>query len=795
MLLGPAYQIGVVHTSVPYVARTLLKVKCHVQESTDCLRLMQAGARVACPSKAILCIAASNLPIAGFLLLMLSACGGGGSGGGGSGSGNDDGSLPPSFFETSEYRGNFGLARVGASSAYAEEATGDNVKVAVIDSGVDLDHPEFTGAIASDSINIVSGISNVDDPHGHGTAVSGVIGARRNEKFTHGVAFDSTLLVIRSEEPGTCAPNGCAFRQSDVAEATDYAVAHEADIINYSVGETANLSAELEQALGRAVDAGVVLVFSAGNAGQGEPGTLARFARGDAADGLSLVVGAVDSDEEIAAFSNRAGNSQDVFLVAPGVEIVAPAMDAGTGLFTGTSFAAAHVSGAAALMIEAAPFLRPEEVVALLLDTATDLGEAGMDMEYGRGLVNMAVALGPQGELTVPLGDEVGGRVAPLESSGLVMGAAFGSGPDLNSAIFLDDYGRPYWFELGERVRSARRRFKLLNWLKPSAPVHTMSMPLSADSSMRWSFSEDKSAALADLGRNNIQGFSMAADLGGSSTLTFSHRWSIGHAFGLAANAPHLRSELLNGAPLQSPYLAFTHGGDGIAIDREFAPGLTLRLGLARNDPTETSELDRDERRAIIAEIARVWPSGQALNLHVGSLAEKTGILDTSGGGALTLEGASTGFVGVGGKVPAGDRLAFFGQINYGITTPDDGTGLIRNFSRLHSTAFASGVKLEEVFADYDTVVLAITQPLRVEVGSAIIDLPLARTFNGKILRQKKDVDVVPDGREIDLELVYNLPLAQGVGLSLNWLTQLQPGHEAKASPVHAIGFKWHARF
>jgi subtilisin family serine protease len=184
-------------------------------------------------------------------------CLGGCSGGGGSGSGTI-GSLPPSSFETEEYSSNYGLGAIHASSAYAAGATGQGVTVAVIDTGIDVDHPEFAGAIHPDSIDIVTDGPTFDDDDGHGTAVAGIIGARRNGALAHGVAYQSRLLIVRADAMGSCAA-GCAFAPADVAEATDYTVVHDADVINYSLGGASVLDPTLEDALERAVDAGTIL--------------------------------------------------------------------------------------------------------------------------------------------------------------------------------------------------------------------------------------------------------------------------------------------------------------------------------------------------------------------------------------------------------------------------------------------------------------------------------------------------------------------------------------------------------
>ncbi len=174
------------------------------------------------------------------------------------GGGGSVGARPASFFETTEYHANLGLDVLGASSKRltrpARPARG--VRVAVIDSGVDLDHPELAGRIPERQHRHrewrpSAGVNDID---GHGTAVAGVIVARRNQALSHGVAFEAGLLAVRADSPGFLLESGLRLRpERDVAAATDYAVAQGARvIINYSLGGASSLpGAGLSAALGR----------------------------------------------------------------------------------------------------------------------------------------------------------------------------------------------------------------------------------------------------------------------------------------------------------------------------------------------------------------------------------------------------------------------------------------------------------------------------------------------------------------------------------------------------------------
>ena len=280
--------------------------------------------------------------------MALAACGGGGGGGGasgGSGQGSGGGATGP--FNTTEFQANWGLANVGALHAFDNGGTGNGVTVAVIDTGIDVNHPEFSGALSGLSRNIISGnAADLQDPDGHGTAVAGVIAARRNDSLTHGVAFQSTILALRADTPGTCATN-CSFTTTNVAAAIDFAVANGATVINLSLGGVS--SATINTALANAAANGVIFVAAAGNAGGADPIFPAQFAADPGAAGLGIAAGATDSTNTIAAFSNRAGNTASAFLVAPGVAVVSTKLGGGSGAVSGTSFSSPHVAGALAV--------------------------------------------------------------------------------------------------------------------------------------------------------------------------------------------------------------------------------------------------------------------------------------------------------------------------------------------------------------------------------------------------------------------------------------------------------------
>src|SRR5690606_10256286 len=141
------------------------------------------------------------------------------------------------------------------------------------------------------------------DADGHGTAVAGIIAAEKNNSGMHGVAFNASLLAINATEPGTC-PGDCEFAQHDLATALDYVVTQGAKVINLSLGGSAP-GFFLSQAMERAVEAGAIIVISAGNESEAEPSEFAQVAGAAWAQGRIIIVGATDEANALADFSNK----------------------------------------------------------------------------------------------------------------------------------------------------------------------------------------------------------------------------------------------------------------------------------------------------------------------------------------------------------------------------------------------------------------------------------------------------------------------------------------------------------
>jgi subtilisin family serine protease len=261
----------------------------------------------------------------------------------------------------------YAVAKLHLDAAHAL-ARGDNVLVAVVDSGIDADHPALAGVVEKsfDALNSSEG------PHAHGTALAGIIAGHNRLSGTAPAVHILGARAFSTTQGSTIS----------IIASIDWAVAQGARVINMS------FAGPQDPALGRALAAAhqrnVVLVAAAGNAGPKSPPLW------PAADAHVIAVTATDFDDHLYAMANRGGH---VAIAAPGVDILVANPGGAYRMETGTSFSAGFVSGVAALILQRKPQLTPDAVKKVLLSTAHDLGPKGRDDQFGAGLMDAFLAV------------------------------------------------------------------------------------------------------------------------------------------------------------------------------------------------------------------------------------------------------------------------------------------------------------------------------------------------------------------------------------------------------------------
>ena len=273
--------------------------------------------------------------------------------------------LNVSLAEADELGGNYWtLDNIYAPEVWSQNgdfagATGLGTVVAVIDTGVDLDHREFAGRIVQ-GYDFVDNDLFADDGNGHGTHVAGTIAGAYDDFGVTGVAFNSEIMPIRVLDD-----NGTGYT-SDIISGIRFAADNNADVINLSLGG-GGYSQSMADAIEYATSRGSVVVMAAGNSGGISPEYPAAHAVN-----YGLAVGAVDQYGNLANFSNLAGSTVIDYVTAPGVDVYSSIPGDSYDYYSGTSMATPHVAGAAALLRGYDPSLQVESIEDLLTGTASN---------------------------------------------------------------------------------------------------------------------------------------------------------------------------------------------------------------------------------------------------------------------------------------------------------------------------------------------------------------------------------------------------------------------------------------
>ena len=393
------------------------------------------------------------------------------------------------------------LGNIGAPEAWARGWTGQGSTIAILDTGIDMDHPEFAGRIVATECftgMCDAGYETIQDGnrYSHGTHVAGIAAAALDGVGTTGVAPDANLLI------GKTAWDNGFFDMNLLPRAIEWSARNGADAINisgavnvdstyknsivslgdgffqatdtrstYSTNGYNNMMADaLLPSLGEAITGSeAVVVIAAGNQGLDTPNFPAHYAIAEDANGELLLGGQVliagnwdVRANRIHASSNRAGTMcfdvaadgtcnndrriSDFYLMAPGQYVAAPDANGDYRLNSGTSMAAPAVSGGVALIHQMWPHMTGENIARLLLNTA-DKDIAGYDVNvHGQGLMDLNEATTPQGVIGIPTTGRVDGAIATLGGMNIA-GANIGA---ISSLMVVDDYDRDFYVDGNE---------------------------------------------------------------------------------------------------------------------------------------------------------------------------------------------------------------------------------------------------------------------------------------------------------------------------------------------------------
>ena len=721
----------------------------------------------------------------------------------------------PAQYDTPEFRQSSGPSQHNAAVPWNAGHTGKGVTIAVVDSGVDTHHPEFAGRLAAASRDMYANRAASEGMSDHGTRVAQVAAGARDGKGVLGMAWNASILALRTDQPGSCggsggAASGCLFTDDGIAKAVLYAAENGAKVINISLGG-GSAGAVLSDAVRTATAKGALVVVAAGNDGLAEgSGFTTRLAA--AGGGGVLVVGAIDDKGQMTDFSNRAGLNTGGYIAARG-QTVCCVYEGGElrneggflTAFSGTSFAAPQVAGAAALLAQAFPHLTGEKLAAILVQSAFDAGEAGPDAIYGSGVLDLARAFQPLGKTALA-------GQATAFTPGEAVGTASGPMGDALASVSLpvlitDSFDRAFSADVGASFKAARIGRALAGAVSLETRQVIAGSPRAR---VALTLTDPDFAPAALLGREDgmtgkpgdspdLLGARAALTLAGGTTLGLAYRVAAddlavtlrgesGPAF-LIADNPAGVSEALHKVDLA---FALRHRlgswGTTVSAGSGHAPALSEEVG--------TAEFAADRRD-------RVHTMGFALDRVFGPLETVLGLSWTGEEGTLLgarlhqafgLAGADTFFLDAQTAWHPAPGWRLGGSLRHARTSARAG-GLVSGATRLTSQAFAFDVARSDALTHGDTLALRLSQPLRVTGGSLALSLPQGwdyATLSADYAT--RHLSLAPQGRELATELAWSGPLFAGQAMA-SLFYRADPGHRGDLPADKGVALRWSRGF
>ncbi len=661
-----------------------------------------------------------------------------------------------------EYRAQPALERVNAHQAHASlevvsgsgTEPGEGVTIGIIDSGVDLGHPELAAADIEEFL--LQGVPDETrhDPRGlsHGTAVTSVIAAQPNDRWFIGLAWGADFKVFAAPLGGPY-PGGYDPSTYDWEQAYKTVLASGVAIVNasyYAVGTfvenytAAQLRAVLPQ-LKVVAQAGVaepaIFVWATGNdhgdpcsplsaenclPDPGDPAT-GRYdatspnalggavARLPELQGHNVVVAALAEDGSIADYSNRCGVAANWCIAAPGSGIIGAYFGPqGTGIargLGGTSYATPLVTGGLALMKQLfRNQLSQRELVTRLFRTADKSGDYADTASYGQGALDLGAAVSPVGSPRVRTGNRLNNPGQSIQTTRLRLGSALGDGFSRSAAglelAAFDDLGAPFWFELPALTELAGTPSALDRLRELMAPPVTDSL----------------------------------LNLAGATTTI-----------------------------------------------------RTSGLELSFSDPTHRS-LSQPGIGAMLSWQPRPFGvrQGQLLTAaRIGWLGEEGTLLGSKAAGGFGQLAAATLIGGFElGLETSGWSLTAAAELGW--TVPEYGGGIITDLSELTSSTFS--LHATRRLTGTDRLTFSLSQPPRLEQGLATLSLPVGRTKGGRVLYRAVLAELTPSGRQLDLAASWHREELLGGTFRAEAALSSDPGH-IHTKPIFSLAAGWQVVF
>jgi hypothetical protein len=521
-----------------------------------------------------------------------------------------------------------------------------------------------------------------------------------------------------------------------------------------------------------------------------------------------------DDEFEIATYSNGCGGTSDWCLAAfggseeGGEQITAAVNNGVTSIeLYGTSYAAAQVAGAVALLQGAFPYLSGEAITTLLFETADSLGDADI---YGHGMLNIERAFNPLGTIYLPIREEARANNSAsmeLEEASASFSGLFGEG--VNKAVkgktvmVMDEIGRGYYIPLEEIISGDPLNVEKINGIaaldalgshykEESIDVSkNLALKLNMKNEMIFENNEFNGTSETKLKSFGIaySNYESLSQIEYSSELTENLDAGFNKAF-------NLNDQRIKKGSLINPYFNFADKGVSAIWKTNFSKGLKLGMGAfmaetdgyeesyeeealmsTLDDEIETDDKEKDQVYGIYSSISQNLTESSEMGINFGVLREENKVLGSEFSGALAVnEYADTYFAGINSNVNISENTKLFGNYTYGLTSSNSiSESLITDLSDIKSSAYNIGLNYSGFDNQNDLFGIILSKELSIDEAYLNMQLPYARDYE-KIYYEDISLDISSQTTEYGIETFYQYDLGRLGKLNFSALHQVYDG-------------------
>lgn len=724
------------------------------------------------------------------------------------------------------------LTQIGLTDNIASAAKwGKNIKLGVVDTGIDASSSFFTAGQVSKKLSSCAALTfscsnGFYDDHGHGTAVASIAaGSKIFQSESNYGGYSVTANSIMSVAPSAniiaqkvLNASGSGY-STDVANGIIKAANAGASVINVSI--TYLNSQDIVSSINYAASKGAYIVWAGGNSNANLLSNVDTSGLSDAALNRLVFAGSVNASNERSSFSNTPGSGNlnasssstsyaQRWLMAPGENILAaynPSYPDAWGYWSGTSMSAPILSGSLVLLQATWPILKTSATaIQLLTETATDLGDAGVDEVYGSGLINLTKAFQPVGELTVKSAQNQTLLVDDLTGTLLTSGA-LGKLSKIKSKLAnytaFDDYQRNFKVNLSGLIQS-NASAATLNPLTTSTRTKAKKIKLTDGSTLTALTSTPASDVdhLGEFGYNSAvenqhQPLYIAFDSKDGSAFSIGNHYATQYAYASVFFNNQNFSELSSALASQT-FSQLAENGRMFNYATQLSEN--LRLALAWNDQrsqdVSTNNIFDTNTTLFKTGLNYQYSDNIEAGFSLSLLNEKNGLL-----GSQMSENSALGFnannksVGLDFSlgIQLDQRSTLLIEKGFSMTKSADGNGLISKTSDLYAQSFGMSFIRQQVFTQDDALKISIKQPLSITAGRASM-VTASVDDQGYAVYNNESIDISPSGKETHFMLSYekNLTPTELVRFETTYskdLFNVQGDHGANVNLYYQINY------